>query len=119
MAVIVLFEVTIKEGKMQDYLDRAAQLKEFLQNEPGFIRAERFSSLATEGKLLSMSVWDSEESVRRWRNVFAHRHAQAAGRQEDFVDYTITVVHPIRTYTKDDRQEAPKDSQAYHRSKQN
>lgn len=25
---------------------------------------ERFSSLATEGKLLSMSVWENEESVK-------------------------------------------------------
>ena len=48
---------------MDDYLKMAGSLKESLANAEGFIRAERFSSLATEGKLLSMSVW-------KMRNVF-------------------------------------------------
>lgn len=111
--VIVLFEVTIKEGKMEDYLERAGILKEHLKNAKGFIRAERFSSLATEGKLLSMSVWENEESAKEWRNLAEHRMSQKAGRIGDFVDYKITVVTPIRTYTMDNRENAPKDSNKY------
>lgn len=41
---------------MEDYLKRASELKKSLKNIKGFVRAERFSSLATEGKLLSMTV---------------------------------------------------------------
>ncbi len=48
--VIVLFEVNIKNGKMEDYLKQARQLKENLKYVKGFIRAERFTSLQTEGK---------------------------------------------------------------------
>ena len=44
---IVLFEVTVKNGRMDDYLKMAGSLKESLANAEGFIRAERFSSLAT------------------------------------------------------------------------
>ena len=51
----------------------------------------RFSSLATEGKLLSMSVWENEECVSKWRNFAAHRMAQKHGRMNDFADYKITV----------------------------
>lgn len=111
--VIVLFEVTVKDGKMEDYLKKAGMLKEHLKNAKGFIRAERFSSLATEGKLLSLSVWENEESVKEWRNLTDHRMSQKAGRVEDFVDYKITVVTPIRTYTMDNRENAPKDSYEY------
>lgn len=111
--VIVLFEVMVKEGKMESYLGRAAQLKELLIHEEGLISAERFSSLATEGKLLSMSVWRDEESVTRWRNNMRHRTSQKAGRREDFADYKITVVTPLRTYTMQDRREAPKDSNSF------
>jgi len=111
--VIVLFEVTIKEGKMDDYLARAGQLKEFLKDAKGFVRAERFSSLATEGKLLSMSIWENEESVSNWRNLMAHRQSQQHGRMDDFVDYKITVVTPLRCYTMDKREEAPADSNQY------
>lgn len=110
---IVLFEVTVKNGKMDDYLKMAGALKESLTNAEGFIRAERFSSLAAEGKLLSMSVWKNEECVSKWRNFAAHRMAQKHGRMNDFADYKITVVTPVRSYTMTDRTEAPADSDAY------
>lgn len=111
--VIVLFEVTVKDGKMEDYLARAGKLKELLQDTPGFIRAERFSSLVTEGKLLSMSVWENEESISKWRNLMEHRQSQKAGRTEDFTDYSITVVTPVRSYTMNARKDAPTDSNQY------
>lgn len=110
---IVLFEVTVKNGKMDAYLKMAGSLKESLTSAEGFINSERFSSLATEGKLLSMSVWENEESVSKWRNLTAHRMAQKHGRMNDFADYKITVVTPVRTYTMTDRTEAPADSDEY------
>lgn len=111
--VIVLFEVTVKDGKMDDYLKMAASLKESLGKAKGFICSERFSSLGADRKLLSMSVWKNEESVTEWRNLAAHRIAQKHGRTNDFADYKITVVTPIRTYTMTDREKAPADSNKY------
>ena len=80
-SVIVLFEVNVKSGKMQDYLQMAGALKDSLAKAEGFIRSERFSSLAAEGKILSLSVWESEECVSKWRNLAAHRLAQSCGLQ--------------------------------------
>lgn len=111
--VIVLFEVTVKDGKMEDYLKMAAGLKEALSQAEGFIRSERFSSLAAEGKLLSMSVWENEASLEQWRNLTAHRMCQKHGRLNDFADYTITVTTPKRTYSMTQRQEAPEDSNRF------
>ena len=111
--VIVLFEVTVKPGKMEDYLKMAASLKDSIANAEGFIRSERFSSLSTEGKLLSLSVWKDEESVEKWRNLAAHRMCQKHGRMHDFMDYKITVVTPLRSYSMTDRQDAPADSNQY------
>ena len=48
--VIVLFEVTVKEGRMDDYLNMAASLKEALAKADGFIGSERFESLSAKGK---------------------------------------------------------------------
>lgn len=61
--VIVLFEVTIKDGKMDNYL-----------------------------------------------NMAAHRMCQKHGRMNDFADYKITVVTPVRTCTMTECQDAPADS---------
>ena len=41
---------------MKKYLDLAAMLKPMLAGFEGFIRAERFSSLNEDGKLLSMKA---------------------------------------------------------------
>lgn len=111
--VIVLFEVTVKDGKMEDYLKMAAGLKESLSQAEGYIRSERYSSLAVEGKLLSMSLWEDEASVERWRNLTAHRICQQHGRMNDFADYAITVVTPRRTYSMTQRDGAPEDSNRF------
>lgn len=111
--VIVLFEVTVRDEKMEDYLAQAASLQSVLSETEGFIRSERFSSLVDRGKLLSMSVWESEASVAKWRNTMTHRMCQKHGRENDFADYKITVVTPLRTYSMTERQGAPIDSNEF------
>lgn len=77
--VVVLFEVTpTAEGKRR-YLELAARLKPLLANAEGFIRAERFGSLNVEGKLLSMSVWESEEAVESGATNFPIVQARRRG----------------------------------------
>ena len=111
--IIVLFEVTPTKEGMQKYLDLAAALKPMLAGFEGFIRAERFSSLNEEGKLLSMNVWTDEAAVERWRNVMQHRMSQKQGREKLFESYKITVCSEIRSYTDTERTEAPDDSNKY------
>ena len=108
--IIVLFEVKPTEAGLQAYLDHAAMLKPLLSECEGFIRAERFSSLNEEGKLLSMNVWTDETAVTRWRNVVAHRMCQKEGREKLFESYKITVCTELRSYTDTDRSHAPEDS---------
>ena len=108
--ILVLFEVTIKENCMDSYLTLAAKLKDDLSKAKGFIRSERFSSLVNERKLMSLSVWDSEEAVENWRKHEEHRMSQQQGRNTLFESYHITVASKIRSYSNIERSEAPKDS---------
>ena len=111
--VIVLFEVCLKEGKMDEYLRRASVLKSELANFKGLVSIERFQSLNSPNKLLSKSVWQSEEDIKAWRNLAQHRIFQQEGRESIFEDYTISVVTPTRSYTMSAREQAPQDSNAY------
>lgn len=111
--ILVLFEVTVKKEGMKEYLSLATRLKDELIQADGFIRSERFSSLTNEGKLLSLSVWKSEQAVEEWRNNINHRMSQQQGRDFLFEDYTITVASKIRLYTKIDRTETPEDSKNF------
>ena len=113
--IAVIFEVVPAEGRTQDYLDAAAWLKPLLAQVDGFVSIERFQSLTTPGKVLSLSFWRDEEAVRQWRNIEAHRGVQAAGRAGIFADYRLRVASVIRDYGMFEREQAPEDSKAVHR----
>ena len=86
MTVAVIFELTPAPGRKQDYLDLAAGL----------------------------AYWRDEEAVRKWRNVQKHREAQAKGRAGIFTKYRLRVAQVLRDYTQEERAEAPKDSRKVH-----
>ena len=98
---VVIFEVELETGRVQDYLDIAARLRPDLEKIDGFISIERFKSLSQEGKILSLSFWRDEEAVRAWRNVEAHRRIQGAGRATIFADYRLRVAHVLRAARSD------------------
>ena len=69
--IAVLFEAKAEPAYQARYLQLAAELKPLLADIDGFIDIERFQSLTTDGKILSLSWWRDEEAVRRWtQNVF-------------------------------------------------
>lgn len=113
--IAVIFEVWPAPGQKQRYLDTAAALRTELQKIDGFISVERFESLTEPGKILSLSVFRDEAAVAAWRNVEAHRHAQAKGRGEIFADYRLRIAGVIRDYGMKDRAQAPADSKTVHR----
>lgn len=112
--IAVIFEVTPAEGAQESYLDIAAELKPLLEEVDGFISVERFQSLSTPGKLLSLSFFRDEAAVRDWRARARHRAAQARGRGGLFADYRLRVASVMRDYGLSDRDEAPEDSRAVH-----
>jgi heme-degrading monooxygenase HmoA len=112
--IAVIFEVEPADGRTNDYLGRAADLKPLLQTVDGFISVERFQSLSKPGKLVSLSFWRDEAAVAAWRNTEEHRQAQAAGRADILAGYRLRIAHVVRDYGMDDRAEAPRDSRPVH-----
>ena len=112
--IAVIFEVIPNEGKKQEYLDIAAQLRPELDKIDGFISIERFQSFSNPEKVLSLSFWRDEESIQQWRTLEIHRLAQAKGRNEIFKDYYLRIANVSRDYGMFDRKEAPKDSFKFH-----
>lgn len=110
--IAIIFEVEPAEGKQSAYLDLAAQLRPILMEMDGFISVERFQSLTTPGKLLSLSFWRDEAAVTAWRNHDLHRRMQKMGRTGLFADYRLRVAGVIRDYGPNDRADAPSDALA-------
>jgi heme-degrading monooxygenase HmoA len=113
--IAVMFEVWPAPGEEDRYFDLAAALRPGPDRIDGFLSIERFQSLAEPGKLLSLSFWRDEAAVSAWRNMAAHRAAQAMGRDEVFRDYRLRIAEVSRDYGLTDRAQAPLDSRTAHR----
>ena len=112
--IAVIFEVWPRDEHRQAYLDWAARLRPELEKMEGFLSIERFQSLTDPGKLLSLSFWRDEQCLARWRQLEAHRAAQAAGRGTMFRDYHLRIAAVLRDYGLEDRTQAPEDSRRIH-----
>lgn len=108
--IAIIFEVMPADGQKDAYLDIAATMRPMVEQVEGFISVERFQSLTNPDKLLSISFFEDEDAVLRWRKLAAHRNAQSKGRNGVFSDYRLRVCHVIRDYGMFDRDQAPDDS---------
>ena len=112
--IAVIFEVEPADGKKADYLDVAAAMRPMVEEVEGFISVERFQSLTNPEKLLSLSFFEDEAAVERWRALAAHRGAQTKGRKGLFAGYRLRVASVLRDYGLHDRAQAPADSLNIH-----
>jgi heme-degrading monooxygenase HmoA len=112
--IAVIFEVEPADGRKQEYLDIAAEMRPMLGQVEGFISVERFQSLTDPRKILSLSFFEDEAAVARWRTLSAHRGAQKRGRSGVFDDYRLRIASVIRDYGMFNRDDAPTDSRKEH-----
>lgn len=112
--IAVIFEVEPADGRKDEYLDIAAHMRPMLDEIEGFISVERFQSLTDPRKILSLSFFEDEAAVVRWRTLAAHRGAQTKGRGGVFDDYRLRIASVVRDYGMFDRAQAPSDSKAAH-----
>ncbi|MEP6928343.1 MAG: antibiotic biosynthesis monooxygenase [Ginsengibacter sp.] len=112
--IAVIFETIPNEGFRDEYFKIAEALRRALEKIEGFISIERFQSIYNPEKVLSLSFWKDEESIKQWRSVEMHRWAQSKGRESIFKDYHLRIATVIRDYGMFDREQAPVDSKAFH-----
>ncbi len=101
--IAVLFEADAIPAQQERYLQLAAELKPLLLEIDGFIDIERFQSLSTPGKILSLSWWRDEEAVLAWKKNVLHQAAQNEGRESIFSFYRIRVARVFRDYSSQTR----------------
>lgn len=65
-------------------------------------------------KILSLSFFEDEDAIRRWRTLPAHRAAQGRGRAGIFDNYRLRIARVMRDYGMFERAQAPDDSREAH-----
>ncbi|MCC7273133.1 MAG: antibiotic biosynthesis monooxygenase [Alphaproteobacteria bacterium] len=101
--IAVIFEVEMQDGQADRYFELAAALREEVQKVDGFVSVERFASISTPGRYVSLSFWRDADSVARWHAHMGHRAAQAEGKAAIIRDFRIRVAEVTRDYRLADR----------------
>ena len=104
---MIIFEVYPHSDQRHRYFELAEQLRETLHKQSGFVHVERFQSLVDEGKILSISCWESEEAIANWRNHADHMVVQSEGRECVFASYRLRVAEVKRDYSFSSAGETP------------
>jgi heme-degrading monooxygenase HmoA len=112
--IAAIAEIFLKDDQLKAYEDFATMLKPLVDKIEGFVSNERFQSTSNPNKILSLSFWSDEQSIREFRNLELHRLAEVKGREGIFSNYRIRIANVNREYGMFDRKDAPDNYLAHH-----
>ncbi len=80
------------------YAETARRMVELVKEMPGFLGMESWRD--GQGRGVTISWWQSEEDIRRWRDHPAHARARQRGDVEWYADWHIQVCRVERVTRK-------------------
>ena len=92
-AVIFKAESKLKE---QDYSETAERMRELAINKYGCLE---FVSVCEGESEISISYWESEDKIKRWKQDEEHVKAQEKGKALWYKSYGIEVCEVMRSYS--------------------
>jgi heme-degrading monooxygenase HmoA len=92
----VIFTSVRSDNDAKAYAQMAERMVELAQEQPGFLGVE--SVRDAEGFGITVSYWDSPESIRRWKEHAEHKIAQDKGKSEWYERFFTRVCLVERDY---------------------
>ena len=92
----VVFTSVRSAADPEGYETMANRMVELAQEQPGFLGIE--SAREADGLGMTVSYWDSEESIRRWHAHAEHLEAQRLGRARWYASFELRVCRVERAY---------------------
>lgn len=88
-----------RTGDDEGYGEVAERMVSLASAQPGFLGVE--SARDDDGFGITVSYWESLESIRAWKSRLEHLAAQDAGRRRWYEHYEVRVAHVERAYAFD------------------
>ncbi len=85
---------SVRTDVAEDYGDTATRMVELAQDQPGFLGVES----ARGGVGITVSYWESLESIRAWKQQAEHQIAQQRGRILWYESYKTRICKVERDY---------------------
>jgi heme-degrading monooxygenase HmoA len=94
--VVTIFRSRLRDEHAQPYYEMAARMRTLAGDMPGSISFKTFK--ADDGERVSLIEFESEDTLRAWREHPEHRKAQELGRAKFYAEFQIQVCSIIRQY---------------------
>lgn len=94
--VITIFRSRLRPENQAAYSEMADKIHALALEMPGFISIKTFS--ASDGERVSIVEFESEETLRAWREHPEHKIAQKLGQTTFYSQYQIQTCQVIRQY---------------------
>lgn len=94
--ILTVFRSRLEPSHAGAYREMTVRMREFAEGMPGFISFKTFA--AEDGERVSLVEFESEETLRAWREHPEHRAAQALGRERFYSEYRVQVCSIERQY---------------------
>ena len=94
--IVVLFRSKLVDAP-DGYDAMADEMDALARTMPGFIDVKAFT--AADGERLTVVWWESEETLKVWREAARHRVAQQTGRERWYESYKLAVAEVVRSKT--------------------
>ncbi len=86
---------SIRDNDDEDYQVMAKKMDELAKIQPGFLGFET----ARDTLSVSVSYWESLESIQKWKNNLDHREAQNKGKTKWYEGYKVRIATVEREYS--------------------
>jgi len=93
-SVIIVFRSRLRSEHEAEYQQLAPTIESLGRGMPGFLSFEAYTD--ADGRRISIVEFESEETLRAWREHPEHLEAQRLGRERFYSEYSIEVCEKIR-----------------------
>ena len=94
ITMLILFRSRLRDENDPEYETLAARMLELARSMPGFVSFKAFS--ASDGERVSIIEFESEDTLKAWREHPEHRNAQERGRNSLYSEYSLQICRPLR-----------------------
>ncbi|WP_209330829.1 antibiotic biosynthesis monooxygenase family protein [Lunatimonas salinarum] len=85
---------SVKRPDDSGYSEMAKLMEELVVKQPGYLGHES----ARDGLGITVSYWDSLESIAAWKEVSLHKMAQKTGKERWYAHYSVRICRVEKAY---------------------
>ncbi|MGY9074070.1 MAG: antibiotic biosynthesis monooxygenase family protein [Acidimicrobiales bacterium] len=96
--IVCLIEFETRPGMEEQQQYWLNALLPVVETVPGFISKESYAHVSGDGRISTVSLWETEQALLAWTKDRTHQKAMKEGKEKIFSRYSVRICSEIRQY---------------------